>query len=135
MQELTCFSKFFCGFQGDTVSALKKVEVPDFVENKMRSGRARGENDDREYTQGKKHPAPVDGFSSLDDFRIVNDLLSRPGKALGNHYPASDGDKITGGNDETREKDNDGNLRKVQSASQFELVKMCEEAREPEIQA
>jgi len=105
LQELTCFSKFFCGFQGDTVSALKKVEVPDFVENKMRSGRARGENDDREYTQGKKHLAPVDGLSSLDDFRIVNDFLAGPGKTLGNHYPASDGDKITGGNDETGEKD------------------------------
>jgi len=68
-------------FQGNTVPALKKVEVPDFIKNEMRSGRSRNENDDREYTK-EKSICPVDGFSSLDDFRIVNDLLSRPGKGL-----------------------------------------------------
>jgi hypothetical protein len=100
----------------------------------MRSGRARNENDDREYTQGKKHPALGDGFSSLDDFRIVNDLLAWPGKALGNHYPASDSHEITGGAEKADEKDHYGNFRKVQPVRDFELVKICKEARETETQ-
>jgi len=132
---LNCFSKFFCEFQGDTAPALKKVEVSDFIENKMRAGRASNENDDREYTQGKKHPALGDGFSSLDDFCVVNDLLPGPGKALGSHYPASGNDEITGRGDKAGEKNHGGNLSEVQPAGCFEFAEICEEAREPETQA